>query len=57
MRMRENVEWIERETIRRALRSSPKKGQAATLMGLSPRALSHYLAKYRSLDLEQQIGR
>jgi transcriptional regulator with GAF, ATPase, and Fis domain len=54
MRIRENVEWVERETIRRALRSYPKKGQAATLLGLSPRALSHYLAKYPSLDIERQ---
>jgi predicted transcriptional regulator len=54
MRIRENVEWVERETIRRALRSYPKKGQAAALLGLSPRALSHYLAKYPSLDIERQ---
>jgi len=56
MRLRENVQWVERETIRRALRSCPKKSQAATLMGLSPRALSHYLAKYPSLTGERQTG-
>jgi transcriptional regulator with GAF, ATPase, and Fis domain len=55
MRIRENVEWVERETIRRALRACPKKAEAATLMGLSPRALSHYLAKYRSLDVERHV--
>jgi len=42
----QNVEWVERETIRRALEVSPLKQQAARLMGISPRALSHYLAKY-----------
>jgi transcriptional regulator with GAF, ATPase, and Fis domain len=56
MRIRENVQWVERETIRRALRSSPKKRQAAALMGLSPRALSHYLAKYPSLAVEREVG-
>jgi len=46
LKLRQNVEWIERETIRRALEVSPLKRQAARLMGISPRALSHYLAKY-----------
>ena len=46
LKLRQNVEWIERETIRRALSLSPLKRQAARLMGISPRALSHYLAKY-----------
>jgi transcriptional regulator with GAF, ATPase, and Fis domain len=46
LKLRQNVEWIERETIRRALESAPLKRQAARLMGISPRALSHYLAKY-----------
>jgi transcriptional regulator with GAF, ATPase, and Fis domain len=48
--LRKNVEWIERETIRRALRASTKKGQAARLMGISPRALSYYLTKYPALE-------
>jgi len=47
LKLRQNVEWIERETIRRALEMAPLKRQAARLMGISPRALSHYLAKYR----------
>jgi hypothetical protein len=51
-RIRENVQWIERETIRRALRSCTKKRDAAALMGISPRAQSHYLAKYPSLDAD-----
>ena len=46
LKLRQNVEWVERETIRRALAMSPLKQQAARLMGISPRALSHYLAKY-----------
>jgi transcriptional regulator with GAF, ATPase, and Fis domain len=46
LKLRQNIEWVERETIRRALEVSPLKQQAAKLMGISPRALSHYLAKY-----------
>jgi len=49
-KLRQNVEWIERETIRRALEVSPLKQQAARLMGISPRALSYYLAKYPFID-------
>ena len=49
-KLHHNVEWAERETIRQALEMSSAKGQAARLMGISPRALSHYLAKYPSLD-------
>jgi len=50
LKLRQNVEWIECETIRQALQMSTAKRQAASLMGISPRALSHYLAKYRFLD-------
>ena len=46
LHLRENVEWAERETIRRALGMSSLKRQAAELMGITPRALSHYLTKY-----------
>ena len=46
MDLRRNVEWIERETIRRALEVSPAKGQAARMMGISARTLSYYLSKY-----------
>jgi len=46
--LHENVEWAERETIRRALeRSRGVKKDAAELMGISQRALSHYLLKYK----------
>src|SRR5262249_55245238 len=44
LKLRENLEWAERETVRRALRASKRKQDAATLMGISPRALSYYLA-------------
>jgi DNA-binding NtrC family response regulator len=48
LRLRENTEWVERETIRRALESARGvKKDAAELMGISQRALSYYLAKYR----------
>ena len=50
LKLRQNVEWIERETIRRALELSTAKGDAARLMGISPRALSYYLAKYQLID-------
>jgi transcriptional regulator with GAF, ATPase, and Fis domain len=50
LKLRQNVEWIERETIRKALAISRIKRQAASIMGISPRALSHYLAKYPLID-------
>jgi transcriptional regulator with GAF, ATPase, and Fis domain len=53
LKLRQNVEWIECETIRRALEMSTAKRQAARLMGISPRALSHYLAKYPFIDGSQ----
>jgi transcriptional regulator with GAF, ATPase, and Fis domain len=46
LKLQQNVEWMERETIRLALAMSTAKNQAAKLMGISPRALSYYLAKY-----------
>jgi transcriptional regulator with GAF, ATPase, and Fis domain len=46
LKLRENVEWMECETIRRAFEVSTVKRHAARLMGISPRALSYYLAKY-----------
>jgi DNA-binding NtrC family response regulator len=48
LRLHQNIEWTERETIRRALeQSAGVKKDAAELMGISQRALSYYLAKYR----------
>jgi transcriptional regulator with GAF, ATPase, and Fis domain len=47
-RLHQNLEWVERETIRRALdQAGGIKKDAAELMGISQRALSYYLAKYR----------
>ena len=46
--LHQNQEWVERETIRRALEATGGvKKAAAELIGISQRALSHYLAKHR----------
>jgi transcriptional regulator with GAF, ATPase, and Fis domain len=55
LNIRENVEWAERETIRRALAMSRAKGDAARLMGISPRALSYYLDKHRGVDASRVL--
>jgi DNA-binding NtrC family response regulator len=48
LRLHQNLEWVERETIRRSLdQAGGVKKEAAELMGISQRALSYYLAKYR----------
>jgi DNA-binding NtrC family response regulator len=48
LKLRQNIEWVERETIRRAIEAAGGvKKEAAELMGISQRALSYYLAKYR----------
>jgi DNA-binding NtrC family response regulator len=48
MNLRQNLDWTERETVRRALESSGGvKKDAAETMGISQRALSYYLAKHR----------
>ena len=52
LRLSDNVEWIECETLRQALRIATTKQHAARLLGISPRALSHYLAKYRFVDAD-----
>ncbi|MCL4811080.1 MAG: sigma-54 dependent transcriptional regulator [Vicinamibacteraceae bacterium] len=45
--LRENIEWAERETVRRALAlAGGVKKDAAERMGISQRALSYYLAKH-----------
>ena len=49
--LRQNLDLIERDTIRRALDAAGGiKKDAAELMGISQRALSHYLAKHRLSD-------
>jgi transcriptional regulator with GAF, ATPase, and Fis domain len=50
LKLRQNVEWAECETIRKALEVSPLKREAARLMGITPRALSYYLAKYPFIE-------
>ena len=48
LNLRQNLDWAERETVRRALNSSGGvKKDAAEVMGISQRALSYYLAKHR----------
>jgi len=51
LKLHQNLEWAERETMRRALEQARGvKKDAAELMGISQRALSHYLAKHRLED-------
>jgi len=46
--LRQNLEWVERETLRRALEAAGGvKKEAAEAMGISQRALSYYLGKHR----------
>jgi DNA-binding NtrC family response regulator len=48
MNLRQNLDWVERETVRRALEAAGGvKKDAAESMGISQRALSYYLAKHR----------
>ena len=48
LNLRQNIDWAERETVRRALESRDGvKKDAAETMGISQRALSYYLAKHR----------
>jgi DNA-binding NtrC family response regulator len=47
LRLHENVEWAEQESVRRALRqANGVKKDAAERLGISQRALSYYLSKY-----------
>jgi DNA-binding NtrC family response regulator len=48
LNLKQNLEWAERETVRRALDASRGvKKDAAEAMGISQRAISYYLAKHR----------
>ena len=48
LNLRQNIDWVERETVRRALDAAAGvKKDAAEMMGISQRALSYYLAKHR----------
>jgi DNA-binding NtrC family response regulator len=51
--LKQNLDWTERETVRRALEAARGvKKDAAEAMGISQRALSYYLAKHRIEDAE-----
>jgi DNA-binding NtrC family response regulator len=48
LNLKQNLEWAERETARRALESARGvKKDAAEAMGISQRAMSYYVAKHR----------
>jgi DNA-binding NtrC family response regulator len=48
LNLKQNLDWTERETVRRALTNAGGvKKDAAEVMGISQRALSYYLAKHR----------
>jgi DNA-binding NtrC family response regulator len=51
LNLKQNLEWMERETVRRALDASlGVKKDAAEAMGISQRAMSYYLTKHRIGD-------
>ena len=51
--LKQNLEWTERETVRRALDAARGvKKDAAESMGISQRAMSYYLSKHRISDDE-----
>lgn len=51
--LKQNLEWTERETVRRALEAARGvKKDAAESMGISQRAMSYYLSKHRIGDDE-----
>jgi DNA-binding NtrC family response regulator len=48
VRLHDNVEWAEQESVRRALaQAKGVKKDAAEVLGISQRALSYYLGKYK----------
>jgi DNA-binding NtrC family response regulator len=52
--LKQNLDWVERDTVRRALEQAQGiKKDAAEAMGISQRALSYYLAKHRLDDPPQ----
>jgi DNA-binding NtrC family response regulator len=51
LNLKQNLDWVERETVRRALgHARGIKKDAAEVMGISQRAISYYLAKHRLED-------
>jgi transcriptional regulator with PAS, ATPase and Fis domain len=57
LKLRENLARTECETIRLALERSSHKREAAELMGITPRALSYYLAKYPAIEAMRRASR
>jgi len=54
LNLKQNLEWTERETLRRSLDASRGiKKDAAELMGLSQRAMSYYLHKHRIEGIDE----
>ena len=54
LNLKQNLEWTERESLRRALDASRGiKKDAAELMGLSQRAMSYYLHKHRIEGIDE----
>jgi DNA-binding NtrC family response regulator len=48
LNLKQNLEWVERETLRQALEANRGvKKDAAETMGISQRAMSYYLAKHK----------
>jgi DNA-binding NtrC family response regulator len=48
LNLKQNLDWVERESVRRALEQARGiKKDAAELLGLSQRAMSYYLSKHR----------
>jgi DNA-binding NtrC family response regulator len=48
LNLKQNLDWAERETVRRAMESARGvKKDAAEVMGISQRAMSYYVAKHR----------
>jgi two-component system, NtrC family, response regulator AtoC len=48
LKLHQNIDWVERETVQRALqRAAGVKKDAAELLGISQRALSYYISKYK----------
>ena len=58
LNLRQNIDWTERETVRRAIESaSGVKKDAAEAMGISQRALSYYRPSTASSDYVCVIAR
>jgi transcriptional regulator with GAF, ATPase, and Fis domain len=51
LNLKQNLDWVERETVRRALEDAAGvKKDAAEALGISQRAMSYYVGKHRLED-------